>query len=74
MYREKDTQMQPMKYLNVKWGKVFKNGPSNVCGRQPIKKFIWSTLEYFDPNIFAKYISCGKISASISVSYRIFVI
>ena len=26
------------------WGKVFKNGPSKICGRQPLKKFevIWS--------------------------------
>ena len=25
-----------MKKLN-KWGKVFKNGPSKICGRQPLK-------------------------------------
>ena len=21
------------------WGKVFKNGPSKICGRQPLKNF-----------------------------------
>ena len=28
------------------WGKVFKNGPSKICGRQPLKKFevIWSAM------------------------------
>ena len=27
--------------------KVFKNGPNKICGRQPLKIFIWSILEYF---------------------------
>ena len=31
------------------WGKVFKNGPSNICGRQRLKNFIWSNLEYLSP-------------------------
>ena len=31
------------------WVKIFKNGPSSICGRQPFKSFTWSTLEYFDP-------------------------
>ena len=22
---------------NVKWNKIFKNGPSKACGRQPLK-------------------------------------
>ena len=26
-------------YLNNIWDKVFKNGPSKICGRQPLKKF-----------------------------------
>ena len=39
--------------------KIFKNGPSKICGRQPLKNFkwyglpstnfIWSILEYHDP-------------------------
>ena len=32
-----------------KCDKVFKNGPRKICGRQPLKKFIWSILEYFVP-------------------------
>ena len=36
---------------NKKWVKVFKNGPSKICGRQPLKKFTWSILEYLDPNV-----------------------
>ena len=31
------------------WVKVFKNGPSKICGRQTLKNFNWSILEYFDP-------------------------
>ena len=31
------------------WGKVFKNGPSRICGRQPIKDFTRSIFEYFVP-------------------------
>ena len=31
------------------WGKVFKNEPSKICGRQPLKIFTSSILEYFVP-------------------------
>ena len=50
----------------MKWVKVFKNGPSKICGRQLLKiwsdmvclsksklsptNFTWSILEYLDPN------------------------
>ena len=42
------------------WGKVFKNGPSKICGKQPSKNFTWSILECLDPFIcnsrsFIKY-------------------
>ena len=33
------------------WVNVFKNGPSKIYGRQPLKHFTWFTLEYFDPCI-----------------------
>ena len=26
---------------------MFKNGSSKICGRQPLKFFTWSILEYF---------------------------
>ena len=26
------------------WDKVFKNGPSKICGRQPLNTFTWSIL------------------------------
>ena len=29
------------------WGKVFKNGPSKICGGQPLKNFSWSILKCF---------------------------
>ena len=38
----------------VKWDKVFRNRPSEICGRQPLKNFTWLILEYFEyfvPNI-----------------------
>ena len=31
------------------WVKVFKNGPSKICGRQPLKNFTCFVLEYIDP-------------------------
>ena len=34
----------------IKWVKVFKSGLSKICGRQPLKNFTWSILEYLDPN------------------------
>ena len=27
--------------------KVFKNGPSKICGRELLKNFTWSILKYF---------------------------
>ena len=35
-----------VKYI---WGTVFNNGPSKICGRQPLKNFAWFILEYFSP-------------------------
>ena len=43
---------------SVKWVQVFKNGPSKICGRQPLKtsldmvclNFTRSILYYFVPN------------------------
>ena len=34
-----------------KWDKVFKNGASKICGRQPLKNFTCSIREYFDSNV-----------------------
>ena len=34
------------------WDKVFKNGPSKICGRQSVKNFTWSILEYLISYIF----------------------
>ena len=41
------------KYLNKHdtWVQVFKNGPSEICGRQPLKIVTWSILEYFVPHV-----------------------
>ena len=36
---------------NLKWDKVFKNGPSKISERHPLKNFTWSFLEYFVPNV-----------------------
>ena len=30
------------------WVKVFKDETSKICGRQPLKNFAWSFLEYLD--------------------------
>ena len=31
------------------WDKVFKNRPSKICRRQPLKSFTWSILANFVP-------------------------
>ena len=36
----------PFKHL---WHKEFKNRPNKICGRQPLKNFTCSILEYFIP-------------------------
>ena len=33
----------------MKWDKVFKNEPSKICGRQPLKNLTWSIFYYFVP-------------------------
>ena len=50
--------LEPRSIGTTKWDKVFKNGPSRVCGKQPLKictlpstNFTWSILEYFVPNM-----------------------
>ena len=37
--------------VSNKWDKLFKNEPSKIRGRKPLKKYISSTLEYFVPNV-----------------------
>ena len=56
----------------VKWDKVFKNGPSTICGRQSWRvmvclaqrvsstNFTWSILEYYVPNILWNSLWCTK--------------
>ena len=55
------------------WDKLFKNGPSKNCGRQPLSNlnfkflkaastnFTWSILEYFDPEYAFEYASGLKV-------------
>ena len=31
------------------WVKVFKNGQSKICGRQPSTNVTWSILKHLDP-------------------------
>ena len=33
-----------------KWDNVFKNGTSKICGRQPLKNFTSTILEFFVSN------------------------
>ena len=41
--------------LTYVWDKVFKNEPSKICGRQPLKIFTWSILKYCVP-----FVKVGK--------------
>ena len=51
-----------MKYLfwSLKGVKVFKNEPSKICGRQPLKNFTRPTLEYFVPFIPQFYLNFNE--------------
>ena len=40
--------------MSNKLVEAFKNEPSKTCGRQPLKSFTWSFLEYLDPNMSKK--------------------
>ena len=31
----------PNEFCQITWVKVFKNGPSRICGRQPLKNLKW---------------------------------
>ena len=48
----------------VKWDKLFKNGPSKICGRQPLKTFTWFILEYFAPKHCLKRVSFRMSSSA----------
>ena len=39
------------------WYKVFKNGPSKICARKPLKIFTWSIFEYFFPYVVDVYVN-----------------
>ena len=43
------------------WVKVFKNGPSKICGREPSENFTWSILEYFVANFILDCLKKKKL-------------
>ena len=49
----------------AKWVQVFKSGQSKICGRQPLKNFTWSTLEYYDPSWIAVFKSLSAVWADL---------
>ena len=65
------TTGRSVSFLQI-WNKVFKNGPSKICGRQPSKilkgygllsfSFTWSILEYFVPYVLKCFGFSGKPS------------
>ena len=40
------------KKFHNRWEKVFKDGPSEIFGRQPLKNFTWSIFKYFVPDVW----------------------
>ena len=50
--------------------RVFKNGPSKLCGRQPLKNFTWPILEYF-VLITVCFTNIKRLVAFIWLSYFI---
>ena len=43
------------KYITNIWDKVFKNGPSKICGRQPLKILLGLLLNTFSRIFCWKY-------------------
>ena len=56
--------------MGDKWDKVFKNGPSEICGRQPLKQFTWSILEYFVPNVKNYAASTFRLTSLITQDFK----
>ena len=56
------------------WVKVFKNEPSKTYGRQSLKNFTWSILEYLDPFLFKIFktfaLICQLIMLFLSIQFR----
>ena len=43
------------------WDKVFKNGPSKICERQPLKNLKWY-VPYVGTRIYVRMEMMGKVS------------
>ena len=54
-----------------KWGRVFKNGPSKISGRQSLKNVTRSILEYFAPNEVPNLVICFTRNIPMSHHYYI---
>ena len=53
------------------WDKVFKNGPSKSCGRQPLKNFTLSILEYFALIFWVAWKKLHESLQKISIAFII---
>ena len=60
-------------FVGQLWDKVFKNGPSKICGRQPLKNFTWSILEYFVPDVPAYAVSGEAVVIALIASVQAFI-
>ena len=60
-------------FVGQLWDKVFKNGPSKICGRQPLKNFTWSILEYFVPDVPAYAVSGEAAVIALIASVQAFI-
>ena len=58
------------------WDKIFKNGPSKICGRQPLKNFTWLILlenfvayilRFYNRSFFSKLLFQFKFEVSFPV-------
>ena len=47
MCKNKHFPLNQFLIKQIIWDKVFKNEPSKICGRRPLKNFTWPILEYF---------------------------
>ena len=73
IYKNKHSPLNQSLIKQVIWDKVFKNGQSKICGRQPLKNFTYIILEYFLPYMImidqCLFSGCSMVILSCTLHY-----
>ena len=73
IYKNKHFPLNQFLIRQIIWDKVFKNGQSKICGRQPLKNFTYIILEYFLPYMImidqCLFSGCSMVILSCALQY-----